>query len=293
LLSVILTPFEIVSICKSEMINISSSDIILIQNLIFSSESLKQTESWVPICLPGISDCGYLQMYINFFEPEFGLVFVTESQEHSYFLKFADQSRVIYETAQSENLVLLIKSSATQRNISSSINGINITKKLSLEIINNEEKMVEDFLKKLSGTKIASGNTLPNLQKRSSIITTAITSDPFEEVKFLMCKNKTTNQFFTFKFNNYINLSQTEKNVMRYYINLYDLYNSNNIQINPNCFFYFEKSENMTHTIHSNENYILFASYNLFEEYDAIFNLSTEVLKIIKNKESHFFINKY
>lgn len=82
----------------SEAINtVMSSDILLIQNLIFTSESLKQTESWLPICLTGISDAGYLQMYCNYFEPNFGVIFITESQENSYFMRFCDQSREIYE----------------------------------------------------------------------------------------------------------------------------------------------------------------------------------------------------
>lgn len=306
MLCVILTPFEIITISKSEMINVTSSDIILIQNLIFSSESLKQTESWVPICLPGISDCGYLQMYVNFFEPQFGLVFVTESQEHSYFLKFAEQSRAIYEASQKENMLAFIKSFVAQRNISSSLinSSINTTKKLPSEVLNNEEKLVDEFFKKLTGKSSSvspsareslssSASNLTTFQKRSSILTNSVTSDPFEEVKFLICKNKITSQFFTFKFNNFNSLLKIEKNVMAYYINLYDIYNSNNLQINPNNFFYYEKSDNMTHTIHSNENYIIFASYTLFEEYDTIFNLSIEILRMIKNKESHYFINKF
>ena len=61
------------------------------QNLIFSSDSLRTTESWIPLCLPGISDAGLLQMYCNFFEPNIGIAFITESQEDSYFLKFVDQ----------------------------------------------------------------------------------------------------------------------------------------------------------------------------------------------------------
>ena len=77
LLSVILTPYDIVTILKSDNIELSPSDLALIQNLIFSSESLKLTESWVPICLPGISDLGYLQIYCNFFETNIGNINIT------------------------------------------------------------------------------------------------------------------------------------------------------------------------------------------------------------------------
>ena len=77
--------------------NVNSSDILLIQNLIFTSQSLRQTESWLPVCLTGIADSGYLQMYSNFFDTDFGVIFITESQENSYFMKFCEQSREIYE----------------------------------------------------------------------------------------------------------------------------------------------------------------------------------------------------
>lgn len=302
MLCIILTSFEIVTISKSEMIeNVASNDIILIQNLIFSSESFKHTESWVPICLPGISDCGYLQMYTNFFEANFGVVFITESQEHSYFLKFAEQSRNIYQSTVDENLLAMIKFAFNHKTTSINSNGVilNRNKKSYMDILNDEDKLVEEFLKNLNPRKsTGSVNNLPNnQQKRSSTVlsqnqsTTSI--DPFEDVKFLMCKNKVTNQFFTFRFNAYNGISHIEKNVMKCYSNLYDVYTTNNLPLNSNNFFYYEKGENMTHTIHTNENYVLFASFNLFEEYDTIFNLSTEILKIIKYKESHFFITKY
>jgi hypothetical protein len=96
----VLTHHEIISITLSDaIVSVTASDVLLIQNLIFTSDSLKLTESWLPICLTGISDAGYLQMYCYFFEPNFGIIFITESQENSYFMKFCDQSREIYEVS--------------------------------------------------------------------------------------------------------------------------------------------------------------------------------------------------
>jgi actin-related protein 3 len=107
LLTLILTNHEVVLITLSDAVNsVQYSDVLLIQNLIFTSDSLKQTESWLPICLTGISDAGYLQMYCNFFEPNFGVIFITESQENSYFMRFCNQSREIYEVIYSENFFL-------------------------------------------------------------------------------------------------------------------------------------------------------------------------------------------
>jgi len=267
--------------------NLVPHDIILIQNLIFSSQSLKQTESWVPVCLPGISDCGFLQMYTNFFEPYLGIVFVTESQEHSYFLKFAEQSREIYQSALDENIVSSIKFAFSHKNNSSILKN---NSKIQVDLIDDEEKLIEVFLKKLTGKGI--GADVPNLRKRSSTVVNYLT-DPFETAKFLICKNKATSQFFTFRFDNYSKIKKKDKTVMKYYSNLFDVFNSQNIPLNSNNFFCIEKSSEMTHTIHTNENYILFASFSLFDEFDTINNISTEILKIIKFKESYFFINKY
>jgi hypothetical protein len=93
-----MTPYEVICLCKNEAItSVSAHDIIIIQNMILSSESLKTTESWLPLCLPGISDAGYLQCYCNFFDQNIGIVIISEYQDQSYFLKFSEQSREIYE----------------------------------------------------------------------------------------------------------------------------------------------------------------------------------------------------
>ena len=100
MVTIILTAHEVINITISDNVNsISPSDVLLVQNQIFASESLRSAESWMPICLTAISDAGHLQMYCNFFEENFGVVFLTESQENSYFMKFCDQSREIYEVS--------------------------------------------------------------------------------------------------------------------------------------------------------------------------------------------------
>ena len=53
---ILMTPYEIISFAHSNQIAVTSSDLILIQNLIFCTEMMRTQESYVPICLPGISD---------------------------------------------------------------------------------------------------------------------------------------------------------------------------------------------------------------------------------------------
>ena len=68
---------EVIAISKTDLINLAQTDMILIQNLIIHSDSLKSSESWVPICLPGISAEGYLQLYCNFTHAKLGIIFIT------------------------------------------------------------------------------------------------------------------------------------------------------------------------------------------------------------------------
>ena len=88
---IIMTPYEIISLARSNQINVVSSDLVLIQNLIFCQEMLRTQESYVPICLPGISEQGYIQFYSNFSEENIGIIFVTENMDPMCFVKFQQQ----------------------------------------------------------------------------------------------------------------------------------------------------------------------------------------------------------
>lgn len=277
LLCVMLTPYEIIVICKSENImNVTSHDIVLIQNLIFSSESLKQTECWIPICLPGISDAGYLQIYCNFLDPNIGIAFITESQEHSYFLKFSEQSANIFEIATKENLIESVKSSLQNKTKSS----------LPLKTQNkysDPERLIDELFLKIA----SKDRELKSFDSSSNL------NDPFSQVKYLVCKSKNLNQFFTFRFNDFDKLTKEENQILINYSNLYDIYNSQNMQVNQNNFFFYEKDEKLTNVIQANENYILFATFNFFKDFDNINAITLDILKMMKNKESSFFCNKY
>lgn len=72
ILALLMSQYEIISIVGTKDIEILPQDIVLIQNLLFSSPSMYQTESWVPICLPGISASGYLQLYCHFIDSKYG-----------------------------------------------------------------------------------------------------------------------------------------------------------------------------------------------------------------------------
>jgi hypothetical protein len=255
-----------INISKCDAVGIIPNDIILIQNLILTNESLRITESWVPICLPGISDAGYLQLYCNFFEENLGIVFITQYQEHNYFLEFADQSRNIYDTFIKDKICESVKNAINLRDK-------NINNKLDTI---KEDKILEELMNKLKNTtKAQSSTALP------------IIGDPFDKVLYLVCKHKSSNQMFNFRFNQFDNLTETEIKVIKDYARLYDLYKQN---INVKDFFYYVRDDNLLNSVIVNDAYILFASLNFFSEFDEVNELLQEILKLIKSKEYYFFI---
>ena len=102
---IIMTPYEIIALARSNQINVVSSDLVLIQNLIFCQEMLRSQESYVPICLPGISEQGYIQFYSNFSEENIGVIFVTENMDPMCFVKFQEQYNKLYERLTNENYI--------------------------------------------------------------------------------------------------------------------------------------------------------------------------------------------
>jgi hypothetical protein len=288
LLCLVITPYEVIAMCKSEDIgDINPSDVILIQNLIFSSPSLKSTESWVPICLPGISDVGYLQLYSNFVEEYVGIVFITQGQEHSYFIKFSESSQIIYENGLKNNLIEPINNAINKKGVDSPLvrsksRMTRISKSLPNNNGDNEnisnERLLEDLFSKINNSN---NNFNKNIQKEFN-----------EEYKYLLCANKNNNQYFTLKFSNFDKLSSLEKTVIREYIKLYDVYKAQQIGINTKDFLYFVKEEEHIHAIMTTENYILFATFNFFKEFDNVNNLMLDIIKNIKSKESDYFITK-
>ena len=108
---IIMTPYEIIALARSNQINVVSSDLVLIQTLIFCQEMLRSQESYVPICLPGISEQGYIQFYSNFSEENIGVIFVTENMDPMCFVKFQEQYNRLYQKLNYENYIEKIMNS--------------------------------------------------------------------------------------------------------------------------------------------------------------------------------------
>ncbi len=284
---------EIISISKSYLINICAMDIFLIQNLLTSS--FYENENWAQICLPEISNEGFLQIYSNFSNKNFVVVFITENSEIEYFNKFSEYSKKIIKEIEEKNLVENIEKiyDFNENNNNFDANEIN---ERNIEIFVNKIFRENDFKLENSSkslrTSLDENNNKTNEKKIiSNILFKNIKNDPFLKIKFCVVKNKSLNQFFSLNLNNNNN-NKIVNEILKIYNNLYDILNSqeNNL-ININNFFHFQKNSYYLNVIYTNENYVCLSTFNLFISYDEAQNILKDFFKLIKNNENKFFVN--
>ena len=287
---------EIIALTKSNLINLNYNDIILIQCLIMSSDSLKAGESWVPICLPGISSEGFLQLYCNFITTDkFGIIFVTESQEQKYFNDFVNLSRKIYNEIEEQKYLINIENS--QRKLRN--------KKYNIE--NDDISTIKDFIEGTIGVKeiIDKKENDKRIQIHKNIIPKKVSiyygvynsnndfiKDPLIKLKYGLVKNKLFGQFFTINFKNSEELTSHERKIYSKYIQLYDMFNSMNTNtINVDNYFHIEKDIKYTHGIYVTDTYVIFGTLNIFKSNEEVYELLKNISKLIKSHDSNFFIN--
>ena len=289
---------EIISLSKSNIINISFNDIILIQCLIMSSDSLRSGESWVPICLPGISSEGFLQLYCNFVTTDkFGIIFVTESQEQKYFNDFVNLSRKIYKEIEEQNYLKNIENSLKKQEI----------KKIKNE--NNDVSMIKDFIEGTIGVKevIDKQEKEKNIRleinknivpKKASIHygvynpNNDFIKDPLMKIKYGLVKNKLLGQFFTINFSKADEISPNEKYIYSKYVKLHDMFISmNTTTIDVDNYFHIERDNKYTYGIYATDTYTILGTFNLFKSNDEICGLLKDLAKLIKSHDSNFFVN--
>ena len=289
---------QIISLSKSNIINLSFNDIILIQCLIMSSDSLRSGESWVPICLPGISSEGFLQLYCNFVTTDkFGIIFVTESQEQKYFNDFVNLSRKIYNEIEEQKYL---------KNIENSLKKNEIKKVISEK---NEVSKIKDFIEDTIGVKevIDKKEKEKNIriQIHKNIIPKKVSiyygvynpdndfiKDPLIKLKYGLVRNKLIGQFFTINFSNNDEISPNEKYIYSKYIKLHDMFISmNTTTVDVDNYFHIEKDNKYTHGIYVTDTYAIFGTFNLFKSNEEVHGLLKEIAKLIKSHDSNFFIN--
>ena len=304
---ILMTPYEIISLSRSNQINVVSSDLVLIQNLIYSQEMLRTQESYVPICLPGISEQGYIQFYSHFSDENIGVIFVTENMDPMYFVKFQEQYKKIYQKLKNENYIqkimetfmfnnnilgeyTLIKDEeekkeeeeiTTELLIDSLIDKIGkISSSNSGNLINMRESIRESYRESIRGNDLMYDNPGKNEKLKKKF---------FEGVKYGVVLNKKYKQYILFNFDmDFRVYNKTQKKLVHEYNILYDKAIE---EVNENEeFFFIKKTNEFTNVIEVNEYLLCIFSYNFFAEYDDVGKKAKELIKYIKKNEHKFFI---
>jgi len=303
---IIMTPYEIISLSRSNQINVVSSDLVLIQNLIYSQEMLRTQESYVPICLPGISEQGYIQFYSHFSDENIGVIFVTENMDPMYFVKFQEQYKKIYQKLKNENYIqkimetfmfnnnilgeyTLIKDEEEQKEeeeittellIDSLIDKVGKVSSNSGNLINMRESIRESYRESIRGNESINDNPGKNEKLKKKF---------FEGVKYGVVLNKKYKQYILFNFDmDFRVYNKTQKKLVHEYNLLYDKAIE---EVNENEeFFFIKKTDEFTNVIEVNEYLLYIFSYNFFCEYDDVGKKAKELIKYIKKNEHKFFI---
>ena len=304
LICMVLTPNEIVAIAHSDQIMLTSSDILLLQNLIFSSPSLRMTESWVPFCMPGISGDGYLQLYCHFSDENIGVCMITESVDPSLFMNFSEQYNILYTKLMENNFIEKILSA--QQKISKN-NVLNQEKEEAFKQMSDEELIDELVIKldinqdknsfvELSRLSKTMGN-YPAKVTKSMTVTNAVHKQllvdlAMKDIIFGIVKNEKNNQYFLINFHNSVNdVTKEEKKLFREYNVLLDkMDESYQEKEKDKDYFSIEKGELYTNVIQRSQHFICIFSFNFFTELEDIGQKMRDIQKNLKDNENYYFI---
>jgi hypothetical protein len=288
---------------------VQSSDLILIQNLIFCNEMLKTQESYVPICLPGVSDQGFLQLYSHFSEENIGIIFITENVDPACFTEFQKKYKDIYDRileGYSEKILQCMRKNNNMkgenslfRKSKSNENNENVTNEI---LVNNLITKINTMKEKLLTEGKTSSNRLPNVNqnvpnkeipKTKTLSSSLIQKENilvFKGIKHGVILNRKNNQYIMVNFGmDYRTYSKKEKKLIHKYIMLYDIYN-NYKDKEKEEFFYVEQSDKYYNVIHVNENFLVIFTFGFFSDVEKIQKKVKDVLKYLKKYENKYFI---
>jgi hypothetical protein len=322
---------EIFAMSKSSVIEIKYADMLLIQSLIMIKTSQDENELWLPICMPGISADGLLQLYYNY-DPSnsYGILYITEKQENTSMSTFTEFSKKINDEIKEKGLVPII-----EKAIETKQNADNIKE----EILNNPQEInVENlklFIKNTFSSKNAKSkvsNFYPNdMYPKNSTFTEAYKNfttsmmspsltnnignisnsapvsklisigkivckqgsknDPFLKLNYGIIHHRANSQYFSVNLHSFDCLTKEEKYIMKSYIKLYDYFISFK-NLNPGeNFYHIEKDYKFSHGIYVTETYIILGTFNVFKPTNEINEVFKDLLKLVKQYESNLFVS--
>ena len=318
---ILMTPYEIISFVHSNQITVQASDLILIQNLILCTEMLRTQESYVPICLPGVSDQGFLQLYSHFSEENIGIIFVTENVDPMCFMEFQKKYEEIYERileGYSEKIIQCMRKNNNMKGKYSLFKNIKEEdnkeeNKEEQEKIDNE-KLVNNLITKIndikermaiegknSSNRLLNVNNLNNTNKEinrgktlSSNAISNINLTMFNGIKYGVILYRKFNQYIMLNFGmDYRTYTKKEKTLIHRYIMLYDIYNNykdKEKEKDKEEFYYIEKYEKYHNIIQVNEQFLVIFTYGFFSDFEKIQKKLKDLFKFLKKYENKYFI---
>ena len=308
---ILMTPYEIISLVHSNQITVQPSDLILIQNLILCTESIRAQESYVPICLPGISDQGFLQLYCHFSEENIGIIFITENVDPMCFMEFQKKYKDIYDKILEGYSEKIIQCMRRNNNMKGKLSLFKNEDKENNENLNNEEladklitkinQIKENFMReRKSSSRLPSVNnniTIQNkeINKQKTLSTSLIQNfnkTIFNGIKYGVILHRKYNQYIMINFGmDYRTYTKKEKELIHKYIMLYDKYNNyKDKEKDKEEFNYFEESGKYSHCIHVNENFVFIFSFGFLSDTEKIQKKIKDLSKYLKKYENKYFI---
>ena len=308
---ILMTPYEIISFVHSNQINVQASDLILIQNLIFCTEMLRTQESYVPICLPGISDQGFLQLYSHFSEENIGIIFITENVDPMCFMEFQKKYTEIYDRileGYSEKIIQCMRKNNNMKGKYSLFKNNNEGNKENID----NEKLVNSLITKINQMKEKlmlegknSSNRLPNVNNsnitnkelvKGKTLSSNLVINPnnsiFKGIKYGVILHRKYNQYIMLNFGmDYRTYTKKEKELIHKYILLYDIYNNyKEKDKDKEEFYYLEKSDKYYNLIQVNETFLVIFSFGFFSDVEKIQKKIKDLFKYLKKYENKYFI---
>ena len=308
---ILMTPYEIISLVHSNQITVQPSDLILIQNLILCTESIRAQESYVPICLPGISDQGFLQLYCHFSEENIGIIFITENVDPMCFMEFQKKYKDIYDKILEGYSEKIIQCMRRNNNMKGKLSLFKNEDKENNENLNNEEladklitkinQIKENFMReRKSSSRLPSVNnniTIQNkdINKQKTLSTSLIQNfnkTIFNGIKYGVILHRKYNQYIMINFGmDYRTYTKKEKELIHKYIMLYDIYNNyKDKEKDKEEFNYFEETGKYSHCIHVNENFVFIFSFGFLSDTEKIQKKIKDLSKYLKKYENKYFI---
>ena len=307
---ILMTPYEIISFAHSNQITVQASDLILIQTLILCTEMLRTQESYVPICLPGISDQGFLQLYSHFSEENIGIIFITENIDPMCFMEFQQKYKDIYDRileGYSEKIIQCMRKNNNMKGKYSLFKNDSEENKENIDketLVNNLITKINNMNEKLALEGKTSSNRLPNMNNlnipnkdapKGKSLSSNLISNPtisiFNGIKYGVILNRKNNQYIMLNFGmDYRTYTKKEKELIHKYIMLYDVYNNyKDKENNREEFYYLEQSEKYYNLIQVNENFVVIFSFGFFSDIEKIQKKIKDLFKHLKKYENKYF----